>query len=282
MPQNLDWRIFDQLTSKVERAEKHIVDLCAEWDRFKVKAYKVSANDDLNSGERIWRLDRAWPIPDTLSLIVGDAAHGLRCALDHLIYRLVLVHTRGVGPFKNLYFPVGSDRVKFFKRLKEASEHKATTGGIVQRLRPEAIKAIEAIEPYEGGKGRILWNVHQLDIFDKHRSLVTATLSIPTLSMPPDIIASYAKSIGVEGRYTPQEEALIFQTDSSAPFPLNEGDIIHRVPITKANENMKFTFMIAFREPQVLKGKAIAVTLHQAVKLIRDITRTFFEDGFLS
>lgn len=282
MPQNLDWQIFDRLTSKIERAEKHIVDLCVEWDRFKVDAYKVSANDDPDSGERTWRLERAWPVPDKLSLLVGDAVHGLRCALDHLIYQLAWVHTHGQGPFKNLYFPGGSDAMKFSKRLKEASEHKAATGGIVQRLRPEAIKAIEAIEPYEGGRGRILWHIHQLDIIDKHRSLVTAALSNPTLSMPPNMIAGYAKSVGVEGRYTPEQEALIFQTESSAPFPLNEGDILHRAPIAKANENMKFTFMIAFREPQVLKGKAIAPTLYQATHFIRDITRTFFEDGFLS
>jgi hypothetical protein len=172
--------------------------------------------------------------------------------------------------------------VKFSKRLKEASEHKAVSRGIVQRLGPDAIKAIEAIEPYEGGRGRILLHVHQLDIIDKHRSLLTSALSNPTMSMPPAVIASYVKSMGIAGRYTPDQEAHIFQTESPAPFPLNEGDILHRAPIAKANENMKFTFMIAFREPQVLKGKAIAVTLYQAAHLIRDITRTFFEDGFLS
>jgi hypothetical protein len=282
MTVNFNWELLDRLNSKVERAEKHIVDLCTEWDRFKIDAYGYSASDNLDSGERIWRLDRALPIPNTLSLITGDAVHGLRCALDHVIYRLAEVRCRKLPLPTRLYFPVGKDRADFIAALEAAAEHKSRKFGIVKRLGPEVGEAIKAIEPYEGGRGRTLWHIHQLDIIDKHRSLLTAALNNPTRSMTPNIIERYAKSLGVDGMYTPEEKSLIFQTDSSAPFPLNAGDILHTCPIAEANENMKFTFTLAFREPQALKGKPIAPTLYQAAHFIRDMTRTFCESGFLS
>jgi hypothetical protein len=245
-------------------------------------AYIVGTKDDFETQERIWYLSSAFPIPDWASLIAGDAVHCLRCALDHIIYRLVWVCTQGHGPFKNLYFPLGSDGAKFSKRLKEASEHKAPSGGIVQRLRPDAIKAIEALEPYEGGRNAILWHIHSLDIIDKHNLLLTVGLTNPTHTMTPEMIAGYKNSLRIKNEYTPLEESWIFQTDSKAIFPLNAGDELARIPIAKANENMQFPFTIAFGEPKVIEGKAITPFLFQAAGFIRGIIRDFEELGILS
>jgi hypothetical protein len=195
---------------------------------------------------------------------------------------LVWVHTRGSGPFKNLYFPVGSDATKFAKRLKEASEHKPKAKGIVQRLGPDPIKAIRILEPYQGGRGAILWHIHSLDIIDKHNLLLTIGLRNPTHSMTPDVIARYKSGFGFKYEYTPSQEALIFQTNSFATFPLNAGDELARVPIAEVNENMTFTFDVAFGEPEILKGKPIAPLLYQASGFIREIIGNFDDLGMLS
>ncbi|PYU30723.1 MAG: hypothetical protein DMG31_13430 [Acidobacteria bacterium] len=273
---------FDRLTSKVERAEHHITYLCVEWDKFRVQAYKVSSNDDFNTGERIYRLEQAWPIPDMFPAIVGDAVHCLRSALDHLIYRMAEVYCQKPPLIAGLYFPTGNNRDEFIKCLEAAAEHKSKKSGVVKRLGPEAIKALKAIEAYDGGKGAILRHIHCLDLFDKHRTLLTAALSNPLVTMDRDSIARYKAAVGITDRLTPDQEASVFKTESCAPFPLKQGDILHRVPIAKANENMKPEFQIAFGEPQVVKGKPIAPTLHQAAHLIRDITWAFYESGFLS
>lgn len=273
---------YDRLTAKVERAEHHIVNLCAEWDKFKTKAYEIVSNDDPDSGERIWRLKQAWPIPALFPIIVGDAVHCLRSALDHLVYRMAEVYCKKPPLIAGLYFPTGENRDDFVDAVMAAAEHKSRSIGVVKRLGPEAIEALKAIEAYDGGKGAILRQVHCLDLIDKHRTLLTAALSNTTVSLDPESIARYAKSLGVVGKFTPEQESLIYQTRSLAPFPLNEGDILHRIPIAKANENMKFTFQIAFREPEVLKGKAIAETLYKAAHLIRDIARTLFDSGLAS
>lgn len=267
--------MFYQLCAKVERAEKHLKNLRAEWEKYRADAFLIKAKDDPQTAERIWYLAHTYPIPREMSLIAGDAVHCLRCCLDHVIYRLVRVCTAGRGPFSQLYFPTGKNATNFAERLKAASEYKSKGKGVVQRLRPEAIKAIQTFEPFEGGSGALLRHVHQLDIIDKHHLLLTVALSNPTHSMQPSVIERYKHGLGLEDEYTPAQEALIFQTESLARFPLNIGTELARVPITDVNENMRFMFALAFGEPKAVEGKPIIQTLYQASLFIRDMIRKF-------
>jgi hypothetical protein len=132
---------------KLERAEHHIRDLQSFWrDEFieKKRAYRVSHKDDAKAGYRIYRLDHILPIPPLVSLLLGDAVHNLRSAMDHLAYLTAFKFTRGVGPFGDLYFPVGEDAPKFEKALLRSQEHKSKTMGVKQRLGPDEIKAFRA------------------------------------------------------------------------------------------------------------------------------------------
>ena len=42
----------------------------------------------------------------------------------------------------------------------------------------DAIDAIDAAEPYQGGKGAGLWVLHYLDIADKHHALLTPLMNV--------------------------------------------------------------------------------------------------------
>src|SRR4029077_4326283 len=210
---------------------------------------------------------------------VGDAVHCLRCALDHVIYHLVSVCTSGQGPFNQLYFPTGKDAADFADRLRAASTYKLKGGSLVQRLRPEAVQAIQAFKPFEEGSGALLRHVHSLDIIDKHHLLLTVASSNTTHSMKPTVIEKYKRGLGLQDEYTPAQEALIFQTESLARFPLKAGGELARVPIADANENMSFVFALAFGEPKAVEGKPIIQTLFQASHFIRDMIRKFDDLG---
>jgi hypothetical protein len=263
------------LCAKVERAEKHLKNLQIEWDKYRADAFLIQTKDDLLTAERIWYLAHAYPIPYELPLIAGDAVHCLRCCLDHVIYHLAKVCTAGKGPFEQLYFPTGKDSMHFALRLQAASEYKPKGGAVVRRLRPEAINAIQAIAPFEGGAGALLQHIHALDIIDKHHLLLTVAVSNPTHSMPPTVIETYKRGLGLKDEYTSVQEALIFQTDSLARFPLDAGTELARAPIADVNENMTFTFALAFGQPKAVAGKPIIQTLYQASHFIRDMIRKF-------
>jgi hypothetical protein len=182
---------------------------------------------------------------------------------------LVSVCTSRKGPFNQLYFPTGKDAADFAGRLKAASTYKQKGGSVVQRLRPEAVQAIEAFSPFEGGLGAVLRHVHSLDIIDKHHLLLTVASSNTTHSMPPSVIERYKHGLGLKDEYTPAEEALIFQTESLARFPLKAGTELARIPIADENDNMSFMFALAFGEPKAVEGKPIIQTLFQASLFIR-------------
>ena len=140
--------------AKLDWANKHINKLYETWREFAKSGYPILTEDDPKTGNRTFKIGVTSPISEEIPLLIGDAVHNLRSALDHLIYRLVTIATNGKGPFGSLYFPIAETPVDFECRLKRASEQKSASRGVVQRLRPEAIKAIRAIEPYIWRQGR--------------------------------------------------------------------------------------------------------------------------------
>lgn len=278
----LDWQVFERLNSKIKRAEQHINDIQSLWLKFREDAYPVVSKDNPYTGQRIYSLRDAAPIPEEIPWLLGDAAHNLISALDHVAYHLVSVFTNGSGPFTNVYFPVAKTSRHFRKKLLRTADHETAPGRIIKRLGQGAIKAIEDIEPYEGGRGQILAYIHGLDIIDKHHVLLTVGSMNRLHTMPPDEIASYKKSFGIgDHDFTPLHASRVFLTESAWKFPLKTGDELLRVPLAQVDENMYFPFEVAFGEPEIIKGKPIVETLHQAAKVIRDIIREFERTGLL-
>jgi hypothetical protein len=94
--------------------------------------------------------------------MIGDAAHNLRTALDHLAYHLVLVGTDN-----------GEVRSKGWEKIQFPIAHSADsyksdrTAGKVQGMERKAIEAIDALKPYKGGN-EPLWLLNKIDNADKH------------------------------------------------------------------------------------------------------------------
>lgn len=104
------------------------------------------------------------------SLIVGDAFHNLRSALDHLVLRLAVLNgTSHADAQEVTFFPVCLDGPSFRSSVK----------GFKRCISQETLAALKTLQPYTTAnavkipaKHNILYIVSQLDNIDKHRMLL--------------------------------------------------------------------------------------------------------------
>jgi hypothetical protein len=94
-------------------------------------------------------------------MLIGDAIHNLRSALDHLAWSLA-----GTNAGRSTEFPIFVSRTEFSKRGKRKMHGMPTP----------AQKIIKSLQPYKRPHGlpkerEPLWLLQNLDIEDKHRAL---------------------------------------------------------------------------------------------------------------
>ena len=124
------------IRAKIERAKYHVDDLEGRIRAFReANPNLLICNQNPQTSERVFRLTRQ--LPTEFSLVVGDAVHNLRSALDHLACQLVT--TAGHTPNRNTSFPIMDgpprDRTAFNRK--------------VQGVSPDAIRLINAVQPYQ-------------------------------------------------------------------------------------------------------------------------------------
>jgi hypothetical protein len=97
-----------------------------------------------------------------LGILIGDALHNLRSALDHLAFQLVAFPAVPGGPKADedkRAFPICSHS-KFWPAAKEK----------IRGASPGVEAIVERLQPYNGGQ-TLLWSLHELNNWDKHRLL---------------------------------------------------------------------------------------------------------------
>lgn len=156
--------MFHSAKLKIERANHHINDLERQLGTFSWENLnRCSTCREPNKLDIIFVVA---PIPPAFAMIIGDAVHNLRTALDHLMWEIV-----GPGHQHNqLYFPMGGDRLSY----------EGTCGG-VKTPDPAINKLLKSLAVFPGGKGEDLYIVHRLDRADKH-SVLTPVMNVPRLS----------------------------------------------------------------------------------------------------
>lgn len=259
--------IANTLHSKVQRSKKHILELEERWSAFASDGgYRIAREDDSQTGDRTYRLADVKPIPVDIPLIVGDAIQNLRSALDHVAHFLVSV---GLGPghppITHAYFPIAENATKYNAELPRK----------VRGMRQAAINAINAIQPYGGGNGELLWVIHTLNNIDKHRLLLTAMADMPAHSISP---SDFAKQ-GMPEWIPPNQRWVILKGASGTHFPLNAGDVLLTVPKADVQEKMQFSIVPAFSEPQIVKGKSVMSMLWEMNAMVRRIIFNFADEG---
>jgi len=138
-------------------------------------------------------------------------------------------------------------------------------------MHKDAIKAIDALKPYQGGN-ETLWRIHKLNNIDKHRLLVTVGSQMRSF----DVGAHLAPLVKDEPGWGDAIIPSLFLRPADPMFPLEAGDeLFIDAPDAEPNKKMQFRFDVALSEPQVLEGEPILEALHQMVDLTDNLIPTF-------
>lgn len=142
---------------RLERADEHIQTIHREMGLAFVEyeTYGITLEYDIETHEHAWWLN-VHKSPDHIrwGVLVGDAVHQMRAALDNLAYQLSLITTRGVH-VPGTAFPVFTDPEQWAQVYgpahPKAGKHTSASGEFKLRKAPDLAKArIKCLQPYEG------------------------------------------------------------------------------------------------------------------------------------
>lgn len=217
---------------KTERAEHHINKLEALFKRYIAENKKALRPPKYN------RKPRARPIGANLSkhtpTVLGDAIHNLRAALDHAYCILVKANEGTIGNRTKFPFTTGTEKTAR-KQLEDSVKGEAEKGRAPSDEMTRVI--LDEIQPYPGGEGADLVDLHVLDIADKHMVL------LPTQQR---LDAVHLRVEGGSGIC-----ALSITTDGAPAIRFAEGARLD------PKHNQKASFEICFGEGQPFEGQPI-------------------------
>lgn len=247
---------------KVGRAESEIESLRRAEEAFRRESkYEiVRRNENPKTGNCVYRVrTHGSNPPQELAVDIGEIAHNLRSALEHLVHQLVLL--AGNAPTWGTGFPISL--TKSGTRRKPVFD--------IQRLdRLKGVLAkhqamIEGLQPYKrgrGGKADALWRLHEINRFDKHRLLPVVAAKRGGLAL------SFWES-----------EAAVEDISIRKLVMLKDGAKIGEAP-AGVHVNPKLMPLIAFGRgsPEVVVGVGVLSVLTKALDRVSEIVETFAPD----
>lgn len=255
---------YSRVLAKLQWAEEHIKKLNAATHSFRQKhADVIIAEPHEDVGEVWYKVAYVPEIPAPIALMLGDALYNLRAALDYLAHELVVI--AGNEPNSQTAFPI-------FNTSKDFSD------GVdkkVKGMRQTAIEAFRSIQPYQGGFGHTLWQLHRLNNIDKHRVLLTVALINSGRTMTPSEELQFAERFKkVHGAYPTGTSPWRFLRRKGAPIPLEADDVLLKTPISEAQKGMGFSFDIAFNEGKIAEGTTLFALLRMMDDQVFDVLRS--------
>ncbi|MDQ6909732.1 MAG: hypothetical protein M3Z84_02950 [Actinomycetota bacterium] len=152
--------------AKADPAEASVQELAGEWTAWlNTNPYPSRIDIDPDLGEHRIVFDFSTPLPLHFPVRVGEIAHDLRSALDHLVWREafeILGHEPTGKQAREIAFPIWRTRAGF----KESK--------VKRYVSPDAWTIIERYQPYDRGKpkrSKALGLLHWINRIDKHRLL---------------------------------------------------------------------------------------------------------------
>jgi hypothetical protein len=171
--------------------------------------------------------------------MLGDVIHNLRSTLDHLAF--ALVSAAGGTPDKYISFPI-------FDSLKAYTD---LAPGRLKGVNPYCLQTIDNMQPYSHGWGHWAWQLHQLDIIDKHRLLLTVdTMAIGRTMTVSEQAAFDARQtiIGPRAHAAKQYAKAASSPDRVA---VGVGYELGTFPVSEIGEKIGFAFDIVIDEPDL-------------------------------
>ncbi|MCH7737463.1 MAG: hypothetical protein IH872_08700 [Chloroflexi bacterium] len=235
---------------KLNRADKHLHELKRKMDGFAYREpYRMVRHELPEDGYYVYDFRFLRMPPRRWGIILGDIAHNMRSALDHLAWSLAGLTTK--SPARSTGFPI-------FPKPPHAGNQKSFDKMIRQMPGP-AQKEIKALQPHHDG---ILADKHPLAVLafmsnrDKHQLLVpiATVVNAPVRNIPGGSI-----------------------------HRLNARHIRVQVPISadpEVNFEPDFTFQITFGVPAFYPNGVDLFRLQDIGKFIREDTLPRFAGFF--
>lgn len=168
---------FGSCWQKLSRARKHADDLSREiQDFWGAEPCHLEPVDGGPANLMRVRVRHLSPLPATISMTAGDAAHNVRAALDHFAWAAVSPSGRSTGTC----FPIRSSAARDLGSWRQQVERQ------LKGASPALISAVTAMEPWDGGQDESLWAVHELDRVDKHRLVLSAAVALARIDLHGD------------------------------------------------------------------------------------------------
>lgn len=239
--------MFEGPRLKIKRANQHIADLQNAIDVFiKTDFCSFGIEFDAGTGNQVVRFKMTKAGPCDLPLVIGDAIHNLRSALD-LAYCEILT---AIGQKPTEYFE--EDRGKLVTRLSSGP----------MKAAPDIIDVIaDVIKPYATARNP-LFILHNLDISDKHLLLIP-TFGIAELrNLDAQIVIGDGTNIVMR----------------NCGLAVGEGGVIRFMGLGGVGpDKIKLQgkgnpfFSVCFGKGQALEGQAVVPTLHQLTRVVGDV-----------
>src|ERR1035438_2847038 len=168
---------FTGAERKIDRAREHVNALDKTIGRF-LKTEPSEGERRLKAKDRIheYVLVRYTEPPDCLGLLVGDAVHNLRSALDHVAFELAAKGAQAVGrtmtpqQARRIQYPIADCSNDFKSQLNR---------GWVRYVESVPKALVERYQPYhlnrEHPERTVPACLASLDNTDKHRTVVTTS-----------------------------------------------------------------------------------------------------------
>jgi hypothetical protein len=157
---------------KVVRAREHLQSLQNHEARFFLDSNPYSISDELDAqmGKHLYRVTVLKnPPARRFAALIGDCAHNLRSALDHLAWRLSADFSGPNDGDTMTQFPI-------FRFEKGKSGFDPRGVNQIARVGPGAAAVIRLLQPFHDDQPLVhpLWFVRELDNGDKHRQLAVS------------------------------------------------------------------------------------------------------------
>jgi hypothetical protein len=249
-------------TTKIEHAKWHMELLQEELNKFlDTHPYKIATKRDSKTKRLIYYLKDVNEVPERISLLAGDVIQNLRSALDQLAYQLFRLNAGSRVSATHVYFPI-ADNLNGYEKKKIRD-----TKGMKQK----SVDLIDVIKPYKGGNDKI-WQIHKLNIIDKHRLLVTVGSSFQSFDIGA-LMHEKMKEVVPEFNIQPLQ---VFIKPADNLFPLKKGDeLFIDEPNAQEKPNMQFRFNVVLHEPGIIEGELIMDALQSMFNTVEKLIPVF-------
>ena len=256
--------------AKINRAKKHLADLSAEITAYVGRnPYRIFVDTDSKPLHERYRFFFTEEIPCEWGSMVGDVIHNLRAALDTLATAMTVANGKtSPAIIKKTYFPIGTTKEFFDEKLPKD----------LRGASDLARKMVARLKPYKGGTDAF-WRLHQLDIMDKHTTLIPMGASHSRVLWKVDFTSMFEMMGETDPNNIPDMPPIAF-TPANTQFPLKNGDVVFEYgyandPDRKHKGEFKLTIDVAFGEGQIIDGQPVIPSLQQFVDFIERIAGVF-------